>query len=115
MADCEIPLAAASFLKSLSHASKLPVPQDAACTGAPVVIRTALTAKALNTKPGVIGTNQLRKKSPVKKYCPRQHEMSGATTAKTRPVGRDGSARFRHAGGTRVRLCRLRKLACIQH
>jgi hypothetical protein len=42
-------------LKSLSHASKLPVPQDAASAGAPGVISTALAAKALNRRPGVIG------------------------------------------------------------
>jgi hypothetical protein len=42
-------------LKSLSHASKLPVPQDAASAGAAGIIRTALTAKALNRRPGIIG------------------------------------------------------------
>ena len=32
IADCEIPLAAASFLKSSSHVPKLPVPHGAAST-----------------------------------------------------------------------------------
>ena len=51
--DCEMPLAAASFLKSASHASKLAVPQDAAKAEAAGIISTALTAKVLNRKRGV--------------------------------------------------------------
>ena len=47
MAACEIPLAAASLLKLVSHASKLPVPQEAASAGAPGRLSTALSANAL--------------------------------------------------------------------
>jgi hypothetical protein len=46
-------LAAASFLKSVSHASKLPVPQDAASTGTVGTISTALTANALKRSRGI--------------------------------------------------------------
>src|SRR6266404_6986709 len=48
MADCEMPLEAASDLKSSSHAPKLPVPQGAASTDAAGIIRTALNAMALD-------------------------------------------------------------------
>jgi hypothetical protein len=51
-------------LKSLSHASKLPVPQDAASAGAPGIISTALTAKALKRNLGVIGTINSKLVSP---------------------------------------------------
>jgi len=47
MAACEIPLAAASVLKSSSHAWKLPVPQGAASAGGPDIIMTALRVAAL--------------------------------------------------------------------
>ena len=63
MADCEMPLDDASVLKSSSHASKLPVPQDAANADVAGAIRTALTA-IINPK--FIG------------------KMSTATAAKTR-------------------------------
>src|SRR6267154_3582799 len=56
IADCEIPLAAASFLKSASHASKLPVPQDAANAEAAGIISTAPTARVLRREREVIGT-----------------------------------------------------------
>src|ERR1700704_6118021 len=82
MADWEIPLAAASFLKSLSHASK-PPPQDAASAGAPGIIRTALTAKALKRNLGVIGTICSEIVSPWK-VMTKQGKMSVATAAKTR-------------------------------
>src|SRR5712671_7995989 len=55
IADCEIPLAAASFLKSSSHAPKLPVPQGAACADATGIDRIALTASVPKSKRGVIG------------------------------------------------------------
>src|ERR1700681_3290943 len=48
MADCAMPLEAASDLKSSSHAPKLPVPQGAAGTDAAGIIRTALNAMALD-------------------------------------------------------------------
>src|SRR5258708_4702206 len=83
MADWEIPLAAASFLKSLSHASELPVPQDAASAGAPGIIRTALTAKALKRNLGVIGTICSEIVSPWR-VMTKQGKMSAATAAKTR-------------------------------
>src|SRR5437763_3561326 len=47
MAACEIPLAAASLLKLVSHASKLPVPQEAASDGVPNRLSTAQSANAL--------------------------------------------------------------------
>src|SRR5260370_31369081 len=47
IADCEIPLAAASFFKSASPASKLPVPQDTANAEAAGIISTAPTATVL--------------------------------------------------------------------
>src|SRR4051812_40480204 len=56
MAVCEIPLAAASFLKSVSQASKLPVPQDAASAGVPVS-RATLTANALGRERIIIGVS----------------------------------------------------------
>src|SRR5258708_20823788 len=56
IADCEIPLAAASFLNSVSQASKLPVPQDAASAGAPDIRSTAPIATVLKRERGVIGT-----------------------------------------------------------
>src|SRR5258708_8351697 len=56
IADCEIPLAAASFLKSVSQASKLPVPQDAASADAAGIISTAPTATVLKREREVIGT-----------------------------------------------------------
>src|SRR5437899_8852198 len=55
MADCEIPLAAASFLKSVSQASKLPVPQDAASADAAGAVRKALTANARKRQRRLIG------------------------------------------------------------
>src|SRR5258705_10933658 len=55
MADWEIPLAAASFLKPSSHASNLPVPHGAASAEAPGIIRTALT---VSTR--IIGGHQQR-------------------------------------------------------
>src|SRR3982074_3795276 len=48
IADCEMPLDAASVLKSSSHAAKLPVPQGAAGTDAAGIIRTTLNAMALD-------------------------------------------------------------------
>src|SRR5664279_4964441 len=56
MADWEIPLAAASLLKSSSQLAKLPVPQDAASSGDAGIVSAANTAKVLKIEPGVIGT-----------------------------------------------------------
>src|ERR1700756_3575905 len=47
MAACEIPLVAASALKSSSHAWKLPVPHGAASADALDIITTAPTVAAL--------------------------------------------------------------------
>src|SRR5438067_12616484 len=56
MAACEMPLAAASFLKSVSQASKLPVPQDAASAGVPIS-RATLTANSLGRERKIIGVS----------------------------------------------------------
>jgi hypothetical protein len=55
MADCEMPLVAASFLKSASQASKLPVPQEAASEGVSGKINAAINARAVKAMRGVIG------------------------------------------------------------
>src|ERR1700733_12422375 len=55
-ADWETPLATASFLKSASHASNVPVPQaTVACAGVPGIVRTVHTANDLKIKGRVIG------------------------------------------------------------
>src|SRR3984885_7520042 len=55
-ADWEMPLATASFLKSASHASNVPVPQaTVASAGAAGIIRTADSANDLKMKGRVIG------------------------------------------------------------
>jgi hypothetical protein len=82
MAEEAIPLAAASVLKSASHASKLPVPQDAASTGAAGDVRTALTAKILSRERRVIGAVGTGIASLLSDD--RQSRMSGETAAKTR-------------------------------
>src|SRR6478672_13072685 len=90
IADCEIPLAAASFLKSASHASKLPVPQDAACAGAAGVINTTPTATVLRRERGVIAT--VSSEMVLDQITlPRRPKISAATAAKTRLAGADGS------------------------
>ena len=54
IADCEMPLAAASFLKSSSQASNDPVPQGAASAGAAEIVSNAPSASALMEKPAVM-------------------------------------------------------------
>src|ERR1700730_530377 len=55
MAACEIPLAAASLLKLVSHASKLPVPQVAASAGAAGRLRAAPSANTRSRRREVVG------------------------------------------------------------
>jgi hypothetical protein len=77
-------------LKSASHASKLPVPQDAASAGAAGVINTTPTATVLRRERGVIAT--VSSEMVLDEITsPRRPKISAATAAKTRLAGADGS------------------------
>src|SRR5690242_19126608 len=54
MTACGMPLATASFLKSSSQVSNVPVPQAAANAGAAEIVSSALSASALGEKLGFI-------------------------------------------------------------
>ena len=70
IAGCEIPLAAASFLKSSSQAWKLPAPQAAAKAGAAGIVSTARQGQCTDETKGQQGSHQ-------------NHSLSGVMT--TRP------------------------------
>src|SRR5262245_15623814 len=83
MTVCETPLLAASFLKSSSQVSNVPVPQAAAKAGAAEIVSRALSVKALIEKPGFIGSGFSRIE-PIRTLVLQTQQMFAARAAKTR-------------------------------
>src|SRR5712672_23340 len=83
IADCEMPFAAASFLKSSSQASNVPLPHGAASEGGAEVRCSATSAKTQREMREVIASFAPRSTCPST-LVSKPHQMFGATAAKTR-------------------------------
>src|ERR1700731_44575 len=111
MAACEIPLAAASVLKSSSHAWKLPVPQGPASAALVDIVSAALTART-RRKIIEICTDWLRSGEETGRYVGGNRGQNKAWAASRarwdHPRAACGTAGHPSTGGSRMLLGALR-------